>query len=97
MADEYLDRSLSSPSSTWPHLPYPYNTEIHSGIYDGDMRNGKGILQPDKAGNFGYELVTLYKITTKNKSTWMPLSVLQKYSPKELHLAIMMNLPCLSG
>ena len=67
MADEYLDRSLSDPSSSWPHLPYPYNTEIHSGIYDGDMTNGKGILQPDKAGNFGYELVTLYKITAEHK------------------------------
>jgi hypothetical protein len=67
MADEYLDRSLSDPSSSWPHLPYPYNTEIHSGIYDGDMRNGKGILQPDKAGNFGSELVTLYKITAEQK------------------------------
>lgn len=67
MADEYLGRSLSAPSSIWPHLPYPYNTDIHSGIYDGDMRNGKGILQPDKAGNFGYELVTLYKITNEQK------------------------------
>ncbi len=67
MADEYLARSLSDDSSSWPHLPYPYNTVIHSGIYDGDMRNGKGILQPDKAGNFGYELVTLFKITSVQK------------------------------
>jgi len=67
LADEYLDRSLSSPSSFWPHLPYPYNTDIHSGIYDGDMRNGKGILQPDKAGNFAYELLTLNKITAEQK------------------------------
>jgi hypothetical protein len=67
MADEYLARSLSGPSSAWPNLPYPYNTDIHSGIYDGDMRNGKDILQPDKAGNFGYELVTLYKITGEQK------------------------------
>lgn len=63
LADEYLARSLSDAESVWPHLPYPYNTEIHSGRYDGDMRNGKGFLQPDKAGNFGYELVNLYKIT----------------------------------
>jgi hypothetical protein len=67
LADEYLDRSLSDPSSLWPHLPYPYNTEVHSGKYDGDMRNGKGILQPDKAGNFGYELTALYKITGEQK------------------------------
>jgi hypothetical protein len=63
LADEYLARSLSDSACIWPDLPYPYNTEIHSGKYDGDMRNGKGYLQPDKAGNFGYELITLYKIT----------------------------------
>ncbi len=67
LADEYLARSLSDPACIWPDLPYPYNTEIHSGKYDGDMRNGKGYLQPDKAGNFGYELVTLYKITGDQK------------------------------
>jgi len=67
LADEYLARSLSDASCVWPYLPYPYNTDIHSGKYDGDMRNGKGILQPDKAGNFGYELVTLYKITGEQK------------------------------
>jgi len=67
LADEYLARSLSDPACIWPDLPYPYNTEIHSGKYDGDMRNGKGYLQPDKAGNFGSELVTLYKITGDQK------------------------------
>ena len=63
MTDTYLNRSLSDSTDAWPYVPYPYNTVIHSGKYDGDMRNGKGILQPDKAGNFGYELVNLYKIT----------------------------------
>ena len=67
MADTYLERSLSSPGDKWPYLPYPYNTVIHSGIYDGDMRNGKGITQPDKAGTFGYELTSLYKITSDRK------------------------------
>ncbi len=67
IADNYLERSLSEPGDKWPHIPYPYNTEIHSGRYDGDMRNGKGITQPDKAGTFGYELVNLYKITGQNK------------------------------
>ena len=67
LADTYLDRSLSGVADKWPFLPYPYNTVIHSGRYDGDMRNGKGILQPDKAGNFGYELVNLYKITGDKK------------------------------
>lgn len=63
IADNYLERSLSGPDARWPHIPYPYNTEIHSGIYDGDMINGKDFTQPDKAGTFGYELINLYKIT----------------------------------
>ncbi len=67
LADNYLERSLSDSSYTWPWLPYPYNTDIHSGKYDGDMRNGKGVLQPDKAGNFGYELLNLYKMTGDKK------------------------------
>jgi hypothetical protein len=67
LADTYLERSLSDSTDQWPWLPYPYNTDIHSGKYDGDMRNGKGYLQPDKAGSFGYELVNLYKITGDKK------------------------------
>jgi hypothetical protein len=67
LADTYLSRSLSDSTDKWPYLPYPYNTVIHSGKYDGDMRNGKGITQPDKAGSFGYELVNLYKITGDKK------------------------------
>lgn len=67
MADTYLERSLSPADAAWPYIPYPYNTDIHSGRYDGDMRNGKGITQPDKAGNFGYELISLYKITGEEK------------------------------
>jgi len=67
IADYYLDHSLSSPDCQWPDLPYPYNTEIHSGIYDGDMILGKGYLQPDKAGSFGFELVKLYKKTDNEK------------------------------
>ncbi len=67
MADTYLERALSAPGDEWPHFPYPYNTVIHSGIFDGDMRNGKGITQPDKAGTFGYELTNLYKITGELK------------------------------
>ncbi|HTE23772.1 hypothetical protein [Flavitalea sp.] len=67
MADYYLAHSLSSPDSKWPNLPYPYNMVIHSGVYDGDMILGKDYLQPDKAGSFGYELVTLYKKTGDEK------------------------------
>ncbi|MCX6302422.1 MAG: hypothetical protein NTW82_09580 [Bacteroidia bacterium] len=67
ISDTYLERSLSSPDDRWPFLPYPYNTDIHSGKYDGDMRNGKGITQPDKAGSFGFELVNLYRMTGERK------------------------------
>ncbi len=67
LADTYLERSLSGPADNWPTVPYPYNTVIHSGRYDGDMRNGKGITQPDKAGNFGYELVMMFKMTGDEK------------------------------
>ncbi|HEY5744922.1 MAG TPA: hypothetical protein VIU12_02490 [Chryseolinea sp.] len=67
MADYYLANSLSTPDSQWPGLPYPYNMNVESGIYDGDMILGKGYLQPDKAGSFGYELVHLYKKTGEEK------------------------------
>ena len=63
IADYYLAHGLSDSNSQWPNLPYPYNTQVHGGAYDGDMRAGPGFLQPDKAGSFGAELITLYKIT----------------------------------
>jgi hypothetical protein len=64
IADYYLTHSLSPSDAAWPFIPYPYNTLIYSGIYDGDMVIGKGFTQPDKAGSFGLELVKLYKMTT---------------------------------
>ncbi|MFY9152357.1 MAG: hypothetical protein WAO52_10100 [Prolixibacteraceae bacterium] len=67
MADYYLAHSLSSPDSKWPDLPYPYNTVVESGICDGDMILGKGYLQPDKAGSFGFELLKFYKKTGDEK------------------------------
>lgn len=67
MADYYLEHSLSTLDCEWPHLPYPYNMDIHSGEYDGDMIIGKGYTQPDKAGSFAYELVHLYKKTGDQK------------------------------
>jgi hypothetical protein len=63
MADYWLDHGMSSPTALWANLPFPYDTDVHSGKYDGDMRAGKGYLQPDKAGSFGAELVMLYKMT----------------------------------
>lgn len=67
MANYYLAHSLSSSNSKWPDLPYPYNRVAESGIYDGDMILGKGYLQPDKAGSFGFELLKLYKKTGNEK------------------------------
>jgi hypothetical protein len=67
MADHYLANSLSSSSAAWPDLPYPYNMDVESGIYDGDMIIGKGYTQPDKAGSFAFELVHLYKKTGDQK------------------------------
>jgi hypothetical protein len=67
MADYWLEHGMSHADAKWPNLPYPYNLELHSGVYDGDMRAGRGYLQPDKAGSFAAELITLYKITGKSK------------------------------
>ena len=67
MADYYLAHSLSPSSAVWPDLPYPYNMDVESGIYDGDMIIGKGYTQPDKAGSFAFELVHLYKKTGEEK------------------------------
>ncbi|HEY4876789.1 MAG TPA: hypothetical protein VIH86_14520 [Puia sp.] len=65
LADYYLTHSLSRADAKWPNLPFPYNSYIYSGIYNGDMTAGVEILQPDKAGSFGLELVHLYKIVEK--------------------------------
>jgi hypothetical protein len=63
MADYWLAHGTAKPDLVWGGLPYPYNLDIHSGQYDGDMRAGKGFLQPDKAASFAAELVVLYKMT----------------------------------
>ena len=63
MTDYYLAHSLSGSDCKWQNIPYPYNTLIYSVIYYGDMILGKDYTQPDKAGSFGIELITLYKIT----------------------------------
>lgn len=64
--DYYLSHSLSPADCKWKNLPFPYNTLIYSGIYDGDMIVGKGFTQPDKAGSFGCELINIYKLTEKS-------------------------------
>jgi hypothetical protein len=65
IADYYLTHSLSPAEAKWPNLPFPYNSYIYSGSYNGDMTAGIDILQPDKAGSFGLELLHLYKIGEK--------------------------------
>jgi hypothetical protein len=62
-ADYWLANGMTGPAGPWPNVPFPYNTDVHSGRYDGDMIAGKGFLQPDKAGSFGAELVVLHKKT----------------------------------
>ena len=66
IADYYLTHGLSAPNTAWPYMPFTYNTYIYSGIYDGDMRDGQGYIQPDKSGSFALELVHLYKISENN-------------------------------
>lgn len=67
MADYYLSHGLSSATAKWPSIPFPYNTLIYSGQYDGDMVIGKDYTQPDKAGSFGIELLHLYKMMSNER------------------------------
>jgi len=67
IADYWLEHGIADSRLPWGDLPYPYNTDLHSGKYDGDMRAGKDFLQPDKAGSFGYQLIMLYKMTGQEK------------------------------
>ena len=73
LAGYYLTHGLSPANCKWPDIPFPYNTMIYSGIYDGDMRNGKDVAQPDKAGSFGLELIHAYKI--KNDPVFLDAAV----------------------
>jgi hypothetical protein len=63
MADYWLGHGSSGRADLWANLPFPYNLEVHSGQYTGDMRAGKGFVQPDKAASFAAELIVLYKMT----------------------------------
>lgn len=62
--DYYLSHSLSPANTAWPSIPYPYNTLVLSGEFDGDMILGKNFTQPDKAGSFAWELLQFYKMVT---------------------------------
>lgn len=67
VADYYLAHSLSDSDAIYHDIPYPYNCDIQSGEYTGDMLIGEGFTQPDKAGSFGFELVNLYKMTGRDE------------------------------
>jgi len=67
IADFWLNNGLSPASYKWPFMPFPYNLDVHSGKYDGDMRAGPDVIQPDKAASFAAELLTLYKKTLQPK------------------------------
>lgn len=67
MADYWLAHGMPKAGILWDGLPYPYNLDVHSGEYTGDMRAGPGFVQPDKAASFAAELVVLYKITGNAK------------------------------
>jgi hypothetical protein len=75
IAGYYLTHGLSVATAKWPNLPYPYNTLIYSGIFDGDMVIGKNFTQPDKAGSLGLELIHLYKITGTKRHGQTPSGI----------------------
>lgn len=62
IAEYYLTHGLSAENDAWPNIPFPYNSFIYSGKYDGDMVIGKAFTQPDKAGAFAWELLKLYQM-----------------------------------
>lgn len=67
IAEYYITHGLSPENASWPSIPYPYNTFVYSGYYDGDMILGKDFLQPDKAGSFGIELLKLYEMNCNER------------------------------
>jgi hypothetical protein len=68
IADTYLAYSLSPDTAAWKNIPYPCNFSVpYLPRFDGDYILGKNFTQPDKAGSFGAELITLYKISGEQK------------------------------
>lgn len=82
MSDWYLSHGLSRPTDKWPNIPYPYNTMVYSGVYDGDMILGANFTQPDKAGSLGWELITLYKITNNSRYLDAAIAIANTLSAK---------------
>jgi len=94
IADYYITHSLSPADAAWPNIPYPYNTLIYSGFYDGDMVIGKYYAQPDKAGSFGLELVKLYKMTN---TTVYPNITDKQYLNAAVNIANTLAKHCIAG
>jgi hypothetical protein len=68
LADYYLAHSLAPANYAYANCPYPCNVANFGDtlIFDGDLVAGPGVLQPDKAGSFGEQLVKLYQVTGNN-------------------------------
>jgi hypothetical protein len=75
MADYYLSHSLSPATAIWANIPFPYNSLVYSGLYDGDMVMGKNYTQPDKAGSLGNELIHLYKLVGNRSHGQTPSAI----------------------
>ncbi len=75
MADYYLSHSLSPANAIWPNIPFPYNTLLYAGKYDGDMVIGRNYTQPDKAGSFANELLYLYKLLGNGSHGQTPTNI----------------------
>lgn len=67
LADWLITHGLSPADCSWPNIPFPYNTLVYSGVYDGDMVLGKDFAQTDKAGSFGLELLHLYEMMNQDR------------------------------
>lgn len=94
LADYYLSHGLSPSNSKWPNIPFPYNTLIYSGIYDGDMVIGKDFTQPDKAGSFGIELIHLYKMMSNER---YPHATEKRYLDAAIAIANTLALQVITG
>lgn len=83
IAEYYLTNGLSNHSDAWPNIPFPYNSFVYSGKFDGDMVVGKNFTQPDKAGSFAWELLKLYKMC---KQRWY------SHAHEDLYLEYTLNI-----
>lgn len=73
VADHQLTNGMTTASDNWAKVPYSSGDDgslTYNGASYGNSSgsgDGKGVLQPDKIGEFGYGLVQLYKVTGDQK------------------------------